>query len=84
MHERPKWAGGVTLWSKEVRQNEKKLLGKNLLGDNLEKERANILLNPNDDTPEPDHETDGEDTDPPPPLEGDAPNTPDPDQNDDE
>ena len=79
-----KWAGGITLWSKEVRQNDKKLPGKNLLGDILEKERTSILQKLNNETPDPDHEPDGEDTDPPPPLDGDAQNAPDPDQNNDD
>ena len=38
-----KWAGGITLWSESVKTNQKKLLGKNLLGEILEKERDSIL-----------------------------------------
>ena len=38
-----KWAGGVTLWSDEVRNNKRILPGKNLAGTILEQERDNIL-----------------------------------------
>ena len=38
-----KWAGGITLWSESVKTNQKKLPGKNLLGEILEKERDSIL-----------------------------------------
>ena len=57
--------------------------GKNLLGDVLEEERANILLDPSY-VPELDHETEDEDSHLPTPLEGDTPDTPEDEQNDDE
>ena len=38
-----KWAGGITLWSESVKTNQKKLPGKNLLGEILEKERDSLL-----------------------------------------
>ena len=65
-----KWAGGVTLWSQEVKNNVKALPGKNLLGKILEQERRNILDNLTQglDT---DQESENPDEDTPPPLEGD-------------
>ena len=65
-----KWAGGVTLWSQEVKNNVKALPGKNLLGKILAQERQNILdnLTQGQDT---DQESENPDEDtPPPPLGG--------------
>ena len=66
----PKWAGGVSLWSQEVKNNAKVLPGKNLLGKILEQERRKILDNLTQglDT---DQESENPDEDTPPPLEGD-------------
>ena len=65
-----KWAGGVTLWSQEVKSNSKVLPGKNLLGKILEQERKKILDNLTQglDT---DQESENPDEDTPPALEGD-------------
>ena len=65
-----KWAGGVTLWSQEVKNNVKALPGKNLLGKILEQERRNILDNLTQglDT---DQESENPNEDTTPPLEGD-------------
>ena len=65
-----KWAGWVTLWSQEVKNNVKVLPGKNLLGKILAQERRNILdnLTQGQDT---DQESENPDEDTPPPLEVD-------------
>ena len=60
-----KWAGGVPLWSKEVRENQKKLPGNNKLEKILMQERKRILNNIDQE------QNSDSDTDTPPPLEGD-------------
>ena len=60
-----KWAGGVTLWSKEVRENQKKLPGNNKLEKILMQKRKTILDNIDQE------QNSDSDTDMPPPLEGD-------------
>ena len=66
-----KWAAGVTLWSKEVKENKRKLPGKNLLGNILDQERKRIIEG---EAQTQDVNIDSEqdsDQDTPPPLEGD-------------
>ena len=67
-----KWAAGVTLWSKEVKENKRKMPGKNLLGNILDQERKRII---DGEAPTQDVNIDREqdsDQDTPPPLEGDV------------